>query len=97
MAARFAGMVKDSKRHEDETAVFLLGGGFAICREGSVGKATAGDAATIDQLAIEAEGVSVMDTANVGADGTAPAVGVGTEGRVCGTAGVLGGERCFFH
>jgi hypothetical protein len=45
--------------HEDDAALFLIGGGFAACREASARKATAGEAATIDQLAVEAEGISL--------------------------------------
>ena len=78
------------ERHEDDAAFFLIGGGFAVCREASVGEATAGDAATIDQLAVEAEGISRMDTSNVRAYWAARAFGIGTEGEVCAAAGVLG-------
>jgi hypothetical protein len=77
------------ERHEDDTALFLIGGGFAVCRETSVGKTTAGDATTIDQLAVEAEGIARMDTSNVRPYGTACAVGIGTEGEVCAAAGIL--------
>jgi hypothetical protein len=77
------------ERHEDDAALFLIGGGFVVRRETSVGKTTAGDAATIDQLAVEAEGIARMDTSNVRAYGAACAFGIGTEGEVCAAAGIL--------
>jgi len=81
------------ERHKNNAAFFLVGGSFALCGETSIGKTSPGDAATIDELAVEAEGISWMDASNMRADGTARAFGVGAEGEVGAAVGVLCDRR----
>ena len=84
------------QHHEDDAAFVVVAHRLAFGHILAVGKAAAADAAAVDELAVEAEGVARIDAADVRADGAAGAigiaavsevriaVGVGDEGRVGG-------------
>ena len=60
--------------HEDDTALVGVADRLAFRHVVAIGQAAAADAAAIDELAVEAEGVARVDAADVRADRAAGAI-----------------------
>ena len=83
--ARDAGI----ESHKDNAALLCVGGGLALGDELSVWKTAPGNAAAIDQPAIESEGITRMDAPDVRSHRTACALGIGAIGDVRAAVRIL--------
>ena len=61
------------QRHEDDTAILGIRDGISVGREASIGQAAPGNAATVDEPAIEAEGIAGVNATDVRSDWAARA------------------------
>src|SRR4051812_18591614 len=81
------------QRHEDHAALLGVGDGLVLPGEATIREAPAGNAATVDEPAIEAESVAGMNPAYVRAHGTACSLGIRGIGEVRAAAPILGEGR----
>src|ERR1700691_1170580 len=59
------------QRHKDDTAIVRIRDGVCFGSETSIGQAAPGNAATVDEAAIEAEGIARMNPTDVRSNGAA--------------------------
>src|ERR1700691_2399922 len=68
--------------HGEDAALLRVRGDLGLGDGAAVWKSASGDAAAIDQLAIEAEGIAGINATDVRADGTVHSFGVCAVGEV---------------
>jgi hypothetical protein len=81
------------QRHEDDTTLLGVGDGFPYGSEASVGESATGNAAAVNELAIEAEGVPGMNATDVRSQRAARAPRVCSIDEVSAAIRILGDRR----